>query len=243
MGYVLSANDRSRNRTSSRLGVSLRPFYAGDRIGALSLSHLMRTDELLTRVDESRGQVQVRIFILTHPSLDFRSDFSTCTKGQVILGLAGIIEALHTRQNQSVRIYFCSRETLKNHLQSRRRTQAEIYVLSDFLDETLTSDLAVMKDHGINKAAYFCVRDSVESPLAGNPLVTRISEIEAFVGGEQTRRFSGKTYGENLNKEFQIYQKVCRDSGSSFHLFTENDELYSVVQAITNAYALASIGS
>jgi hypothetical protein len=252
IGNILAANDRSRAKSSSRLGLSMRPYQPGDRMATISLSHLMRTGETMTRIDESPGQFSARIFVICTPSLDFRSQGSTCTKGQLAMGVAGLIEAVHLRQNQTVRVIYCSREHLEAqvgyHL-GPRMAGSSVSVISDFLDNALESDLQTLKQGAVIGASFYCVRDEVETPASTNPLATRAlklvsaSTTEAIPGAPATTdspsAFSGPQYLENLMKESDHYFKITRQAQCTLRNADESTELSTIIRSVTEAYALA----
>ena len=251
IGNILAANDRSRAKSSSRLGLSMRPYQPGDRMATISLSHLMRTGEAMTRIDESPGQFSARIFVICTPSLDFRSQGSTCTKGQLAMGVAGLIEAIHLRQNQAVRIIYCSREHLEAqvgfHL-GPRMSGSSVSVISDFLDNALESDLQILKQGSVIGASFYCVRDEVETAASTNPLATRALNLvsasaaagldsAATAAGPST--FSGPQYLENLMKESDHYIKITRQAQCTLRNADESTELSAIIRSVTEAYALA----
>ena len=245
MGSILAASDRSRAKSSSRLGVSLRPYQAGDRLATLSLPHMMRADELLSRVDEAPGQFAARIFVITTESLQFRSDYSSCTKGQVALGIAGLIEAVHLRQNQSVRVIYCTREQLETQIVFHLHPQfagAAVSVVSDFLDKSLEHDLIALKQSNIQTAALYCVRDALEEAVTANPLGDLALELDApaqTAPPPARRTFSGKKYVNNLLIERELYERAARDAHCRLRFVTETEELFNVVKTVTDSYALA----
>jgi hypothetical protein len=251
IGNILAANDRSRAKSSSRLGLSMRPYQPGDRMATISLSHLMRTGETMTRIDESPGQFSARIFVICTPSLDFRSDGSTCTKGQLAMGVAGLIEAIHLRQNQTVRVIYCSREHLEAqvgfHL-GPRMAGSSVSVISDFLDNALESDLQILKQGAVIGASFYCVRDEVEAAASTNPLATRALNLvsaSAAAGLDPAATaavpstFSGAQYLENLMKESDHYFKITRQAQCTLRNADESTELSTVIRSVTEAYALA----
>jgi hypothetical protein len=251
IGNILAANDRSRAKSSSRLGLSMRPYQPGDRMATISLSHLMRTGETMTRIDESPGQFSARIFVICSPSLDFRSEGSTCTKGQLAMGVAGLIEAIHLRQNQTVRVIYCSREHLEAqvgfHL-GPRMAGSSVSVISDFLDNALESDLQILKQGAVIGASFYCVRDEVETAASTNPLATRalnlVSASESVVPNPAATTatpstFSGAQYLENLIKESDHYFKITRQAQCTLRNADESTELITIIRSVTEAYALA----
>ncbi len=251
IGNILAANDRSRAKSSSRLGLSMRPYQPGDRMATISLSHLMRTGETMTRIDESPGQFSARIFVICSPSLDFRSEGSTCTKGQLAMGVAGLIEAIHLRQNQTVRVIYCSREHLEAqvgfHL-GPRMAGSSVSVISDFLDNALESDLQILKQGAVIGASFYCVRDEVETAASTNPLATRalnlVSASESVVPNPAATTatpstFSGAQYLENLIKESDHYFKITRQAQCTLRNADESTELSTIIRSVTEAYALA----
>ena len=229
----------------------MRPYQPGDRMATISLSHLMRTGETMTRIDESPGQFSARIFVICTPSLDFRSDGSTCTKGQLAMGVAGLIEAIHLRQNQTVRVIYCSREHLEAqvgfHL-GPRMAGSSVSVISDFLDNTLESDLQILKQGMVIGASFYCVRDEVETPASTNPLATRALKLvspstKAMPGTpaatDSQSAFSGPQYLENLTKESDHYFKITRQAQCTLRNADESTELSTIIRSVTESYALA----
>lgn len=256
MGSILAASDRSRAKSSSRLGVSLRPYQAGDRLATLSIPQLMRTGDLLARVDESPGQFAVRIFVVTGDSLQFRSADAQCTKGQVCLGTAGLIEAIHLRQNQSVRVIFCERRHLQAQLVYSlhpRLAGAAVSVISDFLDGSLEHDIAVLRQSAVRAAALYCIRDPWEQPDPANPLGQVALELAAPQPlphsqsamapesglAEKGKTFSGPLYLTNLLAERGAYERLARDSQYRLRFISESSAIFDVVKFITESYALA----
>lgn len=232
----------------------MRPYQPGDRMATISLSHLMRTGDAMTRIDESPGQFSARIFVLCTPSLDFRSERSICTKGQLAMGVAGLIEAIHLRQNQTVRVIYCAREHLEAqvgfHL-GRRMAGTSVSVISDFLDNALESDLQVLKQGAVVGASFYCVRDEVETPTATNPLATRALNLVSAgrpsgsasttvaVNTEPAATFSGPQYLENLKRESNHYFKITRQAQCTLRNADESTELSAIIRSVTEAYALA----
>ncbi len=255
VGGILAASDRSRAKTSSRLGISIRPYQPGDRIATLSLPHLMRTDEMLARVDEAPGQFAARIFVIGTESLQFKSDYANCTKGQVALGMAGLIEAIHLRQNQSVRVIHCTRENLSSQLafclHPRLRT-ASVSVISDFLDNSLEQDLAAMRQANLCAPAIYCVRDPIEEPSDSNPLAELALQLVGAASGGSSDRgtaggtsnssassfFSGQKYLDNLKAENQRYEHAARNAQSKFWSLTESSGVIEMLKAVCESYNL-----
>jgi hypothetical protein len=251
MGSILAASDRSRARSSSRLGLALRPYHEGDRLSALSIPHMMRTENLMTRVDESPGQFAVRIFIVTTESLDYHSPGSVCTKGQIALGVAGLIEAIHLRQNQSVRVIYCSRDNLKSQLAFHLRARlsgAAVSILSDFLDGTLESDLQTLVQEHAHTATFYCVRDPLEEPTVANPLAHSslelvtpliVGETHSQALGALPSSFSGRRYVDNLLAERNNYETLVREARCKIRFVTESSSMSDLIRVVTESYALA----
>jgi hypothetical protein len=257
LGIVLAAQDRSRNRTATRIGIALRPFQRGDRLSALSLPHLMRTGELMSRIDDAQGQVTARIVIVTEPSLDFRSEEAPCSKGQTLLGIAGVVEAIHTRQNHAVNLLFSSRADLAAQLGAlahKRQPGEALYLLSDFLYGTLEADARALSQVGYNKGTFFCVRDPLELPGPENPLFNQMMRLTPYSspqsgplatgsGGEDRgARFSGQDYLANLDAELRHYHRVVEngtDKGVTatglFAAFTWNSAIHEVVRMVSRS--------
>lgn len=254
LGNVLASHDRSRNRSAARLGIALRPFQDGDRLSALSWQHLMRTGELMSRIDDAQGQVTARVVVVTEPSLDFRSDDAQCTKGQTLLGVAGVIEAIHNRQNHAVNLLFSSRADLPAHLGSlsqRRRSREVLYLLSDFLYGKLESDARLLEQSGFSACTFFCVRDPLELPETGNRLFHAALRLMPFgdrgagvegAGQAGQQHFSGTDYLGRLNDELRRYHRVVENglglSGNPlglFAVFSCSSSVHDVVRMVSES--------
>ncbi len=251
LGNVLASNDRSRNKAATRMGVSMRPFQRGDRLSALSLSHFMRTDELMSRIDDAQGQLTARLFIVSEESLDFASGEARCTKGQTLLGVAAVLQAVHERQGHGVRLIISERATLKARIQQAlrvRRGQDANYVLSDFLNGALISDLEVFHQRGCHGVSFFCVRDPLEWPSPQNPLAHEAHQLTPFgatdvaptanVDAAPAQNFSGSTYIDNLQEEIRTYRTKVGQNLGSFHGITENNSIHELVRMVGDSYLI-----
>lgn len=258
LGSVLASHDRSRNRSATRLGIALRPFQVGDRLSALSFQHLVRAGELMSRIDDAQGQATARIIVLTDPSLDFRSDDAACTKGQTLLGVAGVIEAIHSRQNHAVKFLFSSRQDLRAQLgaiSQRRRSREVLYLLSDFLYGKLESDAQLLEQSGLGPCSFFCVRDPLELPESGNRLLRdalRLIPYDEPGSGAQgvsegvpeggRFHFSGADYLARLDDELRRYHRVVENGlGLTvsplglFALFSCSSSVHDVVRMVSES--------
>ena len=260
IGSLFAANDLSRAKNSSRLGLALRPFQPGDRIKAISLGHFMRTDEIMTRIDNAQGQLTARIFCITTRSLDYQSEAAACTKGQIMLGVAAVLETLHQRQNHRIRICFCPRDEFAIHLahaaKSRQGAEA-IYVLSDFLNGSLQTDFDNLLQAGYTalrfSLQFFCIRDAFERANVSNPLQALWYELTDFakvqsarkvklleknhsqVDGEnsmETGHFSGSRYVENLVSEMEGYRSLLRNHQCAIQNIEESTSLDTLIQTL-----------
>jgi hypothetical protein len=240
-GSILAASDMARLKAASRLGVALRPFEPGDGLSTLSRSHLLRTGEVLTRVDFAPGRQKAGVIFHGYEDMRFRSSIQQPNKGQIALGVSAFLEAAHgSLSHEFQMLCFKSQELGKNikELKKTIRGWNFCYIITDLffdkvgLEASGTQLMNALTEIGVSKPLVFLARDPEEWPQASVPLSQQRLLKPFAVGEEDPFFYSGKEYVENLRLQFKLFNESLKTIGGEAHIVTQSTTAHEIVELL-----------
>jgi hypothetical protein len=242
-GGLENASDFARIKEPTRLGISLRAYEPGDTLCALSRSHLLRNNELVTRTDHASGRRKVLVVFHGYHNMTFSAPGATANKGQVGLALSALVELFHEGLSQLCRFVVVTDSDLGAAvaaLGAKGNRPDEIYVVTDLLfssasRESATRELVeALVAGGHARAKLMVVRDPHEHP-DDNQLTHRSATLIPFLGEDLTLdlRYSGDEYRRNLRRQLDDLHLQARKFGFSAHVFTGLSSPGSVFEFLT----------
>lgn len=220
-GHLGAATDRHPIKSSARLGIELRPYQHGDKLQAISMRTLIRTERLESRVDESPGRQHVLIAMHTYENMNFANQDASANKTQVALAVAAIIERLHINQSHSTTMHYINSSDFEQSVRQTKslsRYQA-VYLISDFLNRDRLLGMeseAIHEMMGHARVSMVIVRDPYEwfddSSLPNASLQSFQQNDEASTGHMHTM---GDEYRAQLQAHYQLLTQQAQGIGAS----------------------------
>lgn len=220
-GHLGAATDRHPIKSAARLGIELRPYQHGDKLQALSMRTLVRTERLESRVDESPGRQHVLIAMHTYENMNFANEHASANKTQVALAAAAIIERLHINQSHSTTMHYINSPLFEQNVRQTKSLSRyqSVYLISDFLNRDRLLGLEVEAIHeimGHARVSMVVVRDPYEwfddSSLPNASLLDfRQTDLEP--SGHM--RTMGEVYRAQLHEHYQLLTQQAQGIGAS----------------------------
>jgi hypothetical protein len=230
-GGAFAANDVHSRTTPRRDGVWTRRFQAGDPFHSLSKTHLMKTNEFLTRVDDSAGRQRAVVVFHSYVNLLYQSWSCKINKGQLANGVVGILEQAHRSVTHFFKVLSFQTNNLfaECHFFSKDLRSADyVYFITDLLFDSCDMFAAaqqacdVIEHFHFKKVIFIIVRDPFELPLFKQESVAMDSCDELIPWqesphGQKIKHFSGEVYFENLRQQIDFFTKKVEEK---HHLVT-----------------------
>jgi hypothetical protein len=242
-GTLQTAHDLARPRSPDRLGISVRPYEAGDPIRAVSASHLFKTDNLQTRTDFAPGRRSALVLLHLYENMRFLSNDSPAAKGRVALAVAGLIQAVHESLGQSCRVLPIQSWELDTALvnsTAQYRRANELYIISDLLFDNSSREAAVRRlrtsclESKFANGYLVVVRDALEHPDE-NRLGEKSANLKPYAetwSADHPELFSGLQYGENLRHQRAETAALADEMGLRFSLVSGSSAIEQMLGEI-----------
>ena len=171
VGKTILSQDVSHKYEPNRMGIWTRQFQTGDPLKTISLSHLIRFNLFITKMEKAPGRENILVLFHRYENMTYLSQNSTSNKGQVANAICAILEQVHLNLGQKFTIktldgphFFksCQKILHSNH------SFDKIYFISDFLfnSNSITSASEelekTIKYFNIKKNTFIFVRDQSE---------------------------------------------------------------------------------
>jgi hypothetical protein len=249
-GTLQTAADKARVKEPTRLGVALRPYEPGDPLRALSRSHLIRTNELVTRTDYAVGRRTCAILFHAYENMHFQSPDAPANKGQVALALSALVEAVYESLAQTCLFRVVREKNLGDvvaHLGAGAKRPDDLIVVTDLLfwphamEASARGLLEGVVRGGFHRVCVFVVRDVFEHPVQ-NPLAKKSAALLPFASSTRgvTERgdaslealYSGASYQENLKSQLDDFRQEANRFGVRVHVVTGENSMESVLGVV-----------
>lgn len=222
-GKKYSVNDYHKKQAPNRFGVTTRGFQIGDPLKSISMNHLLRLNQFVTKLDVSSGQKNVLILFHTYENMSYSSELSEVNKGQLANAVCAILETIHKNLGQQVKIKSLTNSYFfESCLKWQKLFQfyEKIYFISDFLFQTESIFSSAEEVEKVVK--YFHLKDCVfiltRDPLEISTQNHHQKTDELFPWSDSSLRnrnyFSDEIYSENLRKQisdFKSRMKKCHN--------------------------------
>jgi hypothetical protein len=241
-GVLQTAADMARIKEPTRLGVALRAYESGDPLRALSRTHLVRTNELLTRTDFADGRRSCLVLFHAYENMIFASSESHANKGQISLAVSALVEAIYESLAQACVFRVVREHNIANVVSSVGKSGLrpdDVVVITDLLFSTSSvqaSTRALLDSFvqaGFRRACIFVVRDIFEHPVA-NKLGKQSVALRPFRSEDPNSEplFSGGEYEQNLVRQIEDLQREARHLGVAVHVVTGHSSLEGILDNV-----------
>ncbi len=241
-GTLQTASDKARVKEPTRLGIALRNYEPGDPLRALSRSHLIRSNELVTRTDFAAGRRSCGIVFHAYENMPFAAADSVANKGQIALAVSALVEAVYESLAQAC-VFRVARERDLGPVLSALGTSGsrpdELFVITDLLflsssrEASARSLMEGIVSGGFSRACVFVVRDPLEHP-SENKLSKRSAALRPFDAQDLSFDvlYSGEEYQRNLRHQLEHLRFEARRVGVDAHFVTGRTSLESVLNSV-----------
>lgn len=233
-GGVLAASDLNRKTSPQRFGIAVRPFEQGDPISTLSRSHLVKSQQLFTKIDVSQGRQCAVVLLHAYENMLFASKPGGVSKGQLALGLGAVVQETHQSLAHAFSVHAIRSpnfyEGVLPLLGLLKKAHA-VYIVSDLLfDSSALHASCRQVEHflthlPLKKVNFFVVRDLLEVVSPENSAQGVVQMFPYGSRDEKVGNYSDALYFENLRAQLEEFTKKMEMQAHAVRLVTAQDDV------------------